>query len=121
MALKFKFIGWCNEGDHDKVWGVIFLETPSANWEQSYNAYLTNNRYKDFYDSVTHKKCITFWGRRGKKLQTKTSTDDYEMFKLITSKLKKGYQAVDKGRLDAVYPEFQTDLEETAFWATLKG
>jgi hypothetical protein len=35
-------------------------------------------------------------------------------------KQNKGYNSVEKNELDEVYPEFQSDLEKTAFWATFK-
>jgi hypothetical protein len=39
---------------------------------------------------------------------------------MFQKKRNKGYQEVDKNRLDEVYPEFQSDLEKTAFWAAFK-
>lgn len=64
---------------------------------------------------------VTFWGRRGKKLQTKISEDsDYEHDKLIRSKERKGYQSVDEDKLNEVYPEFEKDLSKMAFWAQFK-
>lgn len=101
--MKFKFIGWCNEDGHDKVWGVIFLEKPENN--NSWGSYA---------------RCVTFWGRRGKKLQTKQSIDNYDTHKLIQEKKRKGYEEVDVKKLNEVYPEFESDLEKTAFWAMLK-
>ena len=97
--LKFRFIGHCydQKENHDKVWGVIFLDDP--------NHYLP--------------KCLTFWGRRGKKLQTLASIDDWDMTKLIRSKENKGYREVNVTRLTEVYPVFQDDLEKTAMWAIL--
>jgi hypothetical protein len=99
--MKFEHIGWCKEGVHDKVWGVILLHEDTR--------YPFLNKY------------ITFWGRRGAKLQTKiveeSSINIREMFR---KKLNKGYQEVDKNELDRVYPDFQSDLEKTAIWATLK-
>jgi hypothetical protein len=32
----------------------------------------------------------------------------------------KGYEEIRESELDEVYPEFRTDLEKTALWATLK-
>lgn len=99
--MLYKFIGWCQEDNHDKVWGVIYLE-----------------------NSQTVKsgcaKCVTFWGRRGKKLQTKICIDDYDLAKLIRSKTQKGYQEVNADKLNQVYPEFEADLQKTAIWAMLK-
>lgn len=97
--MKFKFIGHCVDAkeNHDKVWGVIFLDDC------------------DTYQA----KCLTFWGRRGKKLQTLVSVDNWDMTKLIRSKESKGYNEVNENRLNEVYPEFQADLEKTAMWAIL--
>lgn len=101
---NYKFIGWSTENGSDKVWGVIFLENPAP--------------YPNFtYSNV---KCVTFWGKRGKKFQSKLSYDDYKMMKLISDKIDKGYQQVDKNHLDNVYPEFEKDLDKLAFWSTLK-
>lgn len=106
--MKYEFIGWCRdeEANADKVWGVILLQLN-----------VNNSRY----DWETKHKYVTFWGRRGKKLQTKTSVDTaYEMGRTISSKHKKGYIEIDQTKLDEVYPEFETDLRKTAVWALLK-
>lgn len=100
--IHYKFIGWCHEDNHDKVWGVIYLEKPGNGW------------------SYSNSKCVSFWGRRGKKLQTKMVVDDYELEKLIRSKTRKGYQEVNSNKLNEVYPEFEEDLGKTAFWAMFK-
>lgn len=93
--MKYAFIGWCKEDNHDKVWGVIELGAV---------------------------KFVTFWGRRGKKLQTKSVVQSpYYMEKVINEKIRKGYVRVDKDNLDRVYPEFEQDLEQTAMWSMLKG
>lgn len=91
--LKFKFIGWCCEDHHDKVWSAIELSA---------------------------EKCVTVWGRRGKKLQTKIVDNNYDLHRLMRSKVKKGYVPVNEQKLNEVYPNFQKDLEKTAFWATFK-
>lgn len=99
--MRYAHIGWCHEDNHDKVWGVICLQEPFSTWH-------------------TDGKFVTFWGRRGKKLQTKTvEGGHYEVKKMFDKKLDKGYQEVDKRRLDEVYPEFEQDLEKTAVWAML--
>lgn len=99
MALNFKFIGHCFDAkeNHDKVWGVIYIGDP------------------DSFDT----KCLTFWGRRGKKLRTKASVDDYDMTTLVRTKINSGYRKVNFAKLNEVYPEFETDLEKTAMWAIL--
>jgi len=103
--MHYEFIGWCKEEGHDKVWGVIVLE-------RDINKYVYDPNHRVAY----------FWGRRGKKLQTKVSVDSQrDINKLIDSKTKKGYKRVNLDELNEVYPEFETDLHQTAFWATLKG
>lgn len=63
---------------------------------------------------------MTFWGRRGKALQTKIWEGSvWDVDGMKRKKLNKGYQEVDKQRLDEVYPEFEQDLEKTAVWAML--
>ena len=92
--MNYKFIGWCREDSHDKVWVVIYLHS------QSY---------------------VTFWGRRGAKLQSKiVESSNWDIVTLISSKLRKGYKEVQKYELDEVYPEFQSDLGKTKLWAMLK-
>ena len=103
--MHYEFIGWCKDEGHDKVWGVIVLE-------RDINKYVYDPNHRVAY----------FWGRRGKKLQTKVSVDSQrDINKLIDSKTKKGYKRVNLDELNEVYPEFETDLHQTAFWATLKG
>lgn len=111
---NYKFIGWSTEGNSDKVWGVIFLENPDK--DASYRAWWLPIEY----NRITHAKCVTFWGRRGKKFQSKVSEDNYELAELIQSKLKKGYKSVDTSHLENVYPEFEKDLNKLALWSTLK-
>ena len=103
--MQYAHIGWCHEDNHDKVWGIILLAE--------------NVPVSDAWPSITN-KYVSFWGRRGKKLQTKQfDGSNYDAEKMFDKKLKKGYQAVDKQRLDEVYPEFEQDLEKTAVWAML--
>ena len=107
--MKYVCIGWCKEGIHDKVWGILQIGEKTTKVNQ-YNGYqYTRNVY------------LTFWGRRGHKLQTNLfegDADDAET--LFRKKTKKGYKEINKDELDTVYPEFQNDLEKTAIWATLK-
>lgn len=101
MSIEYTFIGWCRdeEANADKVWGMIKLT--GDGWQGTY---------------------VSFWGRRGKKLQTKMHKDTYEwnMEKLAEQKEGKGYRPIKKDELDTVYPEFQQDLEKTAFWALFR-
>ena len=109
--MEYKFIGWCHDPieNHDKVWGVIYLEDKES---------MSNRRY--YPGSPSYRKTVTFWGRRGKKLSTKMGLDNYDMEKLIREKQdKKNYLKIDERKLSTVYPEFEEDLEKTAVWAIL--
>lgn len=104
--MKYVHIGWCKEGNHDKVWGIILLAE--------------NVNVSDAWTFKTN-KYVTFWGRRGAKLQTKlVNGSGYDMNQLFRKKTNKGYKEIEEWQLDDVYPEFKSDLEKTAFWATLK-
>ena len=102
--MKYEHILWCKEDNHDKVWGIIRLQD-NIPWDTPYHA---------TFDYVT------FWGRRGKKLQTKCwAGRPNDVGEMAYKKLDKGYKEVDKTQLDIVYPEFEQDLEKTAVWAML--
>jgi hypothetical protein len=107
--MEYRFIGHCHDAkeNHDKVWGVIYLEDAASSYEPGFG-------------NLASRKVLTFWGRRGKKLQTKLAQDNWDLVKLIDSKRRKEYTEIRKDRLDEVYPEFQADLEKTAMWALLK-
>lgn len=98
--MNFEFIGWCHDprNNHDKVWGVIRLD-----------------------DNYMFGKVLIFWGRRGKKLQTKLDTNSSNLTRLIRDKKASGYESIDMKQLDQVYSEFQTDLEKTTMWALLSS
>jgi hypothetical protein len=98
--MKYEYLCWMQEGKSDKVWGMILLQD-SGGWN-------SENKY------------VSFWGRRGAKLQTRiVECCRYEAVTMFQKKRNKGYQEVDENRLDEVYPEFQSDLEKTAIWAML--
>ena len=100
MKPDYFFIGWCHEDNHDKVWGAIKINDVDA------------------FDS----NYVSFWGRRGKKLQTKIYEDKsrYEMNVICGKKEAKGYKEIDFKKLNEVYPDFEKDLEKMAFWAQFK-
>lgn len=97
--MRYFWIGWCREDNHDKVWGLIDI-TPAQTGLGTY---------------------IAFWGRRGKKLQVKVHHDltFYEASRLCDKKEDRGYKRILT--LDSVYPEFEQDLEQTAVWGMLKA
>lgn len=103
--MQIVHVGWCRDGVHDKVWGVILLSTGLINQF----GFLSN-------------KYATFWGRRGGKLQTKIFEGSaYGVENMFEKKLSKGYKKINPNDLDRVYPEFREDLEKTAVWAILSS
>jgi hypothetical protein len=104
--IRYEFIGWkrVEAENADKVWGIICLSEPDSDqWDS---------------DSCSY---VSFWGRRGKKLQTKVFTDSpYSMRRMHDKKEQDGYRSIDSTKLNDVYPEFEKDLSKTAFWATFK-
>jgi hypothetical protein len=106
--MKYEHIGWCTEDGADKVWGIILLQDNRMDFGPGYT-------YKD-------NKYVSFWGRRGKKLQTKLFEDSaWGAEQMFNKKLQRGYQKVDQDKLYSVYPEFEQDLEKTAVWAILRS
>lgn len=104
--MKYQHIAWYKDEktNSDKVWGIILLSEvhPDMSWHQEFDY-------------------VTFWGRRGAKLQTKLwKGRPFDASELFLKKQSKGYRPVELDELNEVYPEFQSDLEKTAFWATFK-
>lgn len=98
--MEMKFIGWCKqeEENHDKVWGLGLYRSGKYSWLPG--------------------TYVAFWGRRGKKLQQKsTEMTESDALKLICSKIKKGYVQVDKEHLDDVYETFGRDVFKVALKA----
>lgn len=100
--LNYIFIGqYLNtKTNSDKIWIVIELVPPAT-----------------YYGEGSY---ITAWGRRGSKYQTKVvKATTYGIRDLYQAKVDKGYKSVMKSRLDEIYPNFEKDLETTAFWTVL--
>jgi hypothetical protein len=108
--MKYEHILWNKEEGHDKIWGIIQLskvEDPHPNLR-----WISNGNYK----------YVTFWGRRGKSLQTKVWEGmDWEAKDQRDKKLKKGYKPINPIKMAEVYPELEDDLEKTAVWAILRS
>jgi hypothetical protein len=109
--IKYKHILWNNEEGHDKIWGIIQIgnDMDTREWsDPKYYSY--NNKY------------VTFWGRRGKSLQTKVwDGTPYGAESERDKKLKKGYKEIKPKNMESVYPELEQDLEKTAVWAQLRS
>ena len=92
--MEIKFIGWCHQGIHDKLWGIALYGR---------GKYL----HTDLYAS--------FWGRRGKKLQKKlVDLTPSQLYHLISSKQNKGYIEVAKNDVNEVYDNFSKDIFKVA-------
>jgi len=104
--MNYHWIGHCREGTSDKVWGMIRLSGEDDD--------LQFGRRRNNY--------VAFWGRRGKRLQTKIyeGIDQFEATKLCEKKQYRGYNTINTDHLDQVYPEFENDLQSTTVWALLK-
>lgn len=100
--MEFVWIGWNREDNSDKIWAVYALEFT-----------------KTVHLGMCVTKYATIWGRRGKALQCKVFEGGPD--RKVREKQFKGYKQVQFTDLSTVYPEFQQDLEKSAFWATLKG
>lgn len=116
LTMKYIHIGWCKEGPHDKIWGIIQIgnaldQALEGDWQALFDSeVLVVNKY------------VTFWGRRGAKLQTKiVSGAGNKPTELFRKKTIKGYVEIKEWELDKVCPEFKTDLEKTVVWAMLRG
>lgn len=101
--MNYHWIGHYKEGTSDKVWGLIRLT------DNGDHRLFSNNDY------------VAFWGRRGKKLQTKIHRGicAYDADKLCDKKELSGYRVIDLNHLEKVYPEFEQDLQKTTVWALL--
>lgn len=98
MNFEYKFIGWNTEGKSDKVWALL-----------------------DLTDGGPVGNYVSVYGRRGKKLRTTTYEDKwrFDMNKLVEAKENKGYCSIPETELADVYPEFEKDLQKTAFWIAM--
>lgn len=100
--LNYVFIGSLvnHQTNSDKIWTVIELVPPVG-----------------YYGQGTY---VTCWGRRGSKYQTKVvKATTYQIRDMYNAKIDKGYGRVNRDKLDEIYPNFEKDLETTAFWTVL--
>lgn len=105
--MKIEFIGWCHDpvDNHDKVWGIALVAK--------------GNFYENIGQPNKPNTYVTFWGRRGKKLQQK-HVDMYEaeaQALIRNKKEKKGYVWVPEDEVNEVYDRFQKDLFKIALKA----
>jgi hypothetical protein len=99
--MKYHFIGWLQERNHDKVWAAIRIREGT---DHEYFAFDSASEY------LPH-QYLYVWGRRGKRLKfniKEHSAHDVEAS--IRGKLNKGYAEIEPHLLSQVYPEFEQDL-----------
>lgn len=54
-------------------------------------------------------------------MQFKSSVEDYELEKLVSSKKKKGYDRIDQAKLMKIWPTFIEEAEAKLVWEVLAG
>lgn len=82
--MDIQFLGWCKNEKSDKVWGIVKKE-------------------EGIY--------VTFWGRRGAKLQKKMiEMHLWDADKLIASKQKKGYLEIPKDDMEMVHDSLRKHI-----------
>jgi hypothetical protein len=111
MSTEFGFIGWCNDpaANHDKVWGYFYRPTP--NW--------TPPRWGDRNDG---RNVVIFWARRGRAMQFKADTKNWELTKLQEQKQdKKDYRSISVEKLLEIWPTFIQECEAKLMWDVLAG
>lgn len=92
--IDFKFIGWCNEETHDKVWV----------------AFAVGNKF------------YACWGARGKHLTFKeygTGWNGQREQETVMRKKKKKYDEVDSFMLFSIFPNIEEDIEQRLTFAIL--
>lgn len=111
MTTSFGFIGWCNNPseNHDKIWGYFYRPT------EGYNDYSLP------FWSLPQRNIVTFWARRGKAMQFKPGVENSDVYKLVRSKLSKGYEKITEKRFLEVWPSFIEECEEKLMWDVLAG
>ena len=108
ISNEFGFIGWCNEDNHDKVWGYFYRPSPDAEGKR----WISKN---DGWN------CCVFWARRGKAMQFKGNVTGNELDKLRNSKLNKGYRKITAEKLLEIWPTFIEEAEAKLMWDVLAG
>lgn len=98
--INYRFIGWCHESNHDKVWVAFDIDND-------------------------HLYCA--WGRRGGKLSFKSHGHSFQwgrdsnLKKIIQQKQDKGYKEVDNFMLFSIFPDFKEKVEEELTLNLLAG
>jgi len=120
MALdsyEIKFFAWCNEGNHDKIWGFVeFKNAPELNEMQK--------RHPCWYPPEPG-SMYNFWGRRGKTYSFKRHFGLSGKQDLVTLARKKThpsgdkepYRRIDVSEIEKVCPGFIKEFEDQLLMA----
>ena len=88
--IEFLYIGWCNEGNHDKVW----------------TAFIAGGAH------------YAGWGRRGKAIRFKRHDSRSSLMTVKRQKEKK-YGTVDEFQLFCIFPTFKDDVSSKLMMSIL--
>jgi len=106
MEKSFGFIGWCNENNHDKVWGYFYRPTPNNPHPREFGGH----------------NCVIFWARRGRAMQFKPDVSGYELNKLVYNKQTvKHYKPISFAKLIEIWPSFEQECKDKLLWDILAG
>lgn len=108
--IEFKFIGWCKEDNHDKVWGYFLRPTEVK--QSVWGPYPTKDMGWN---------CCIFWGRRGKSMQFKADITGYDLSKIVCTKLNKGYDQISDIKLHEIWPTFNDEAKLKLTFEVLAG
>lgn len=90
---KFIWIGRCQYGNIDKVWGVF--------------------QYKDTPKIRRHEATYAFWGNVGKRLSISQHDREYYTDMLIDKKKKNGYNQISQKSLESIFNNLYDNLDES--------
>lgn len=88
--IKFNFLGWCKEDNHDKIWCRI-------NCGGSHYA---------------------VWGRRGKTLTFKKHARESNLIDVQRTKVSR-YREVDSFEMFMLFPDLEEDIQQQLMFAIL--
>lgn len=95
-SITIKWVGWCNKGTSDKVWGYFQVGARNPGWGSIGPYYI-------------------FWGGRGKALNFKKVNELSTAHSIQRSKenrsYDKAYTEISEAKLLEIWPTFENELE----------
>lgn len=111
---EFGWIGWCNEANHDKVWGYFYRPTPE------YDEWRKQNPYAEEWRAPGYRNVCRFWAARGKAMQFKGDVDNWEFRRVRDSKVGK-YNQITPDKLIEIWPTFEEEMRLKLSFEVLAG